>query len=85
VTEEGREVSPVDLAEALDGAIKVGLRLRFADDDEIRVDVRCPGCAETLTTAGQPWDPILAASRLERFVSSHRDHAGRHGTGEEEW
>lgn len=84
MTEEERELSPVDLAETLDEAVKAGLRLRLSDDDEIRLDVRCPGCAEALTTTGQPWDPVLAARRLERFVSGHRDHAGRHGTGEEE-
>lgn len=84
MTEE-REVSPADLTEALDGAVKAGLRLRLPDGYEIRLDVRCPSCAETLTTTGRPWDPVLAARRLERFVSGHRDHAGRHGTGEEEW
>jgi hypothetical protein len=85
VTEEEREVSPVDLAGTLDEAVKAGLRLRLSDDHEIRLGVRCPGCAEALAMTGQPWDPVLAVRRLERFISSHRDHAGRHGTGEEEW
>ena len=84
MTEEERGVSPVDLAETLDEAVRAGLRLRLSDDDEIRLDVRCSGCAEALTTTGQPWDPVLAVRRLERFISSHRDHAGRRGTGEEE-
>jgi hypothetical protein len=85
VTEQEREVSPVDLAEALDWAVRAGLRLRSSDGDETWLEADCPVCAATLTTVGQPWNPVLAARRLEVFISRHQDPAGRHRTGEEEW
>jgi hypothetical protein len=84
VTEREREVSPVDLAEALDRAGRAGLRVRSSDGDEMWLEVDCPVCAATLTTVGQPWNPVLAARRLGAFVSRHQ-HAGGDGTGEEKW
>ncbi len=88
MTEQEREVPPVDLAvdlaEVLDRAVRVGLRLRSPDGDETWIEVHCPVCAATLTTVGQPWDPVLAARRLGAFVSRHQ-HAGGDGTGEEKW
>jgi hypothetical protein len=84
VTEQEREVPSVDLAGALDRAVRAGLRLRSSDGDETWLEVHCPVCAATVTTVGQPWDPVLAARRLRAFVSRHR-HAGGDGTGEEKW
>jgi len=84
VTEQEREVSPVDLAEVLDRAVGAGLQLRSSDDDETWLEVHCPVCAATLTTVGQPWDPVLAARRVGSFVGRHQ-HSGGDGTGEEKW
>jgi hypothetical protein len=84
VTEQEREVSPVDLAEVLDRARRAGLHLRLSDGDETWLEVDCPACAATVTTVGQPWDPVLAARRVGSFVARHR-HSGGDGTGEEKW
>jgi hypothetical protein len=81
MTEEERD----ELTDALDRAVKARLRLRLSGGDERSFDLTCPVCGRILTVPARPWDPVLAARRLDVFTLLHHDHADRDGTVEEEW
>jgi hypothetical protein len=77
VTEEEREASFVELADAFERAADAGLRLRTSDTGGRSFEASCPVCAGTLMVSGSPWDPVAAARRLDAFMLLHHDHTER--------
>jgi hypothetical protein len=75
MTDKGeRQPRSVDLTNAFDRAIMAGLRLRQPDEDERSFEVICPVCGATLVVSGTPWQPVMAARRLDAFAMRHADH-----------
>jgi hypothetical protein len=77
MTDEGdRQPRSVELTNAFDRAIMAGLRLRQPDEGQRSFEVICPVCGATLMVSGKPWQPAMAARRLDAFALRHTDHDG---------